>query len=207
MEKQIQQKITLSSTCDQQGGLNGFVSIKTPFVHLPVSIVGINKTEVASILENKTLLYVANADDYLESGKIKTCAVTEKCKKFKIKEANVDYVVKYNLFQRSFYKEINKILPSLMSLEADLSESYIGAENIMSLLGNGTQFNDSMTCSNLLLSAADIYSVYLPLTVTKYYFGASYKVTHNRNQQSSMAVNLINRGNYFSCISRSIFCR
>lgn len=187
--------IHLTSSCEWRSGSNGFISVQSPFTKLPLSLVGISQSEVDAVKTNNIINTVVESNDYLTSRRItKPCVTKDQCKDFKMDTSNLNYLINYNVFQRSFYKEVTKMLPSSLSLEVNMLEPYIGAENIAALLGRGDTFMKEKYCTKVFFRKEDMYAVYRPRANNDIFFGEIRKGANNKDKQLCVAVNLVNKG-------------
>ena len=191
-------KVSLMSSCKWGKGSNGFISVKGNNIELPLSLVGISESEMNNINKNEILNPTSEINNYLQSRSIsKTCADKDKCSHFKMDTSHLNYITNNNIFQRAFYKEVNKILPSSLRLRVNMDEGYFSAENFVTLLGKGSLFTAKHYCPKIAFFSNDIYSLYLPKALTNFYFESSRKGTDDNDKQMCVAVNLVNKGRCF----------
>ena len=105
----------------------------------------------------------------------------------------MNYIVMNSIFQRAYYTEINKLLPSWLRIKVDPSKGFFAAENFQSLLGKGSIAKNIKYCSRIQFEDDSQYSVYIPKTQTNFYFLSSRKSSLKSDHALCIAVNLCSK--------------
>ena len=190
-------KIKLTSSCNWRKGTNGFVGVEYENLNIPLSLVGIDeKTE--RIFSTIGFLNPFNElKQYLAKRNISMPCVTP-CNNSNYHNDAIDFITKSNIFQRTYLKNINSILPSWLRINIDPNERYFDAQNLVTFLGDSTYVRKMGKCSLIDTSVKDMYSIYLLKSTLRFSVGSTLVSTTDTEKTTCFAINLCKNAFYIS---------
>ena len=194
--KRCDRKIKLASSCSWSKGTNGFVGVEHENLNIPLSLVGIDeKTE--HIFSTIGFLNPSNElKQYLAKRNISMPCVTP-CNNSNYHSDAIEFITKSNIFQLTYLKNINSILPLWLRINIDPNERCFDVQNLVTLLGDSTYVRKMGECPLTDTSVKDIYSIYLPKSTLRFSVGSTLKSTTDI-ETTCFAINLCKNAFYIS---------
>ena len=187
--QECQGKVKLVSSCIWNNGTNGIVSVKSPKIHLPLSLIGITEKTWRYFKTKKVLNPSMELKGYLQSRKLNASCAT-KCLNIQYNDNAIHYITSNSIFQRTYIDQVNSLLPSYLRVNVDPKGRYFAANNFLSFIGDGNVVKKTTPCNRMESHTDDLYSIYLPKSAFQFTIGASLKSMNVFEQQTCIAVNL-----------------
>ena len=195
--KQCDRKIKLTSSCSWSNGTNGFVGVKYENLNIPLSLVGLDTKTERIFRTRKFLNPSKELKQYLAKRNISLPCVTP-CNNSNYHNDAIDFITKSNIFQRTYLKNINSMLPSWLRIDIDPNERYFGTYNYLTFLGDSSYVRKMGKCPLIDTSVNDMHSIYLLKSMLQVSVGSTVKSTNDIEQDTCFAVNLCKNALYIS---------
>lgn len=195
--KKCNRIIKLTSNCGWSKSTNGFVGAEYENLNIPLSLVGIDE-RTERIFSTIGFLNPSNElKQHLAKRKMSLPCVTP-CNNSNYHNDAIDFIIKSNIFQRTYLKNINRILPSWLQINIDPNERYFDAQNFVTFMGDSTYVRKMGKCPLIDTSVKDMYSIYLPKSVLRFSVGSTLISTTDIEKTTCFAINLCKNAFYVS---------